>query len=149
MRQVKWVTLVVVLITVPQPAPAQKPGRTERRIGRLMGELRDEMWAYRRELEFFRRAPEYGQLVELRYRLRAQAIRVAELEAGGRRTQREQLALARQMEATASNLKRLTGRLENRTDVAAPAEARRRADRLKARADRIRNQIDRLHELVR
>ena len=43
-----------------------------------MDRLRDEMWAYRQELDFFQRAPEYNQLIELRYRLRGLAIRVAE-----------------------------------------------------------------------
>jgi hypothetical protein len=43
-----------------------------------MDRLRDEMWAFRQELDFFRRAPEFNQLVELRYQLRNFAIEMAE-----------------------------------------------------------------------
>src|SRR5215211_125372 len=77
MRHAKWVALLAVLSIVPQvQAQAfKKAERTERRIARLMDQLRDEMWAYRQELDFFRRAPEYPELVELRYRLRGQSIR--------------------------------------------------------------------------
>jgi hypothetical protein len=148
MRKANWVALLVVLILVPA-SPAQRPARTERQIARLMDRLRDEMWAYRQELDFFRRAPEYRQLVELRYRIRGLAIQVAELETrgpGARRTQRE---LSRQMEQNARELKRLTGRLEERTDVGAPREVRRRADRLKEHADEIRKLIGRLDDMVR
>jgi hypothetical protein len=147
MRQVQWVALLAVLTLVPQPAQAQR-GRTERRIARLMDDLREEMWAYRRELNFFRRAPEYRELVELRWRLRNQAMRVAELE-GRPRAERTQRELAREMERTARELKRLTGRLESRTDLGAPREVRRHADRLKEHADRIRDLIGRLHDAVR
>jgi len=150
MGQVKWAALLAVLSFVPQPAQAQRVGdRTERRVARLMDGLRDEMWAYRQELDFFRRAPEYNRLVDLRYRLRGQAIRVAELERRGPRAQREQLFLAREMEQTARELKGLTDRLETRTDIGAGPERRRHADRLKAHADRIRELIGRLHDVVR
>jgi hypothetical protein len=114
-----------------------------------MDQLREEMWAYRQELDFFRRAPEYSELVELRYRLRGQAIRVAELEEGGPRAQVAQRELAREMEQTARDLTRLTGRLENRTDIAAARVIRDRADRLKRHADEIRDSIARLRDLIR
>jgi len=151
MRYAKWVALLAVLSLVPQ-AQAQalkKAERTERRITRLMDQLRDEMWAYRQELDFFRRAPEYSELVELRYRLRGQAIRVAELEEGGPRAQVVQRGLAREMEQTARDLARLTGRLENRTDIAAREVIRDRADRLRHHADEILDLISRLHDVVR
>jgi hypothetical protein len=148
MRQLKWAVLVVLLGLVPQLAQAQRDGRTERRIARLMDDLRSDMWSYRQELDFFRRAPEYEQLVDLRYRIRGLAIRVAELEGrpGASRSQRE---MAREMEEAARDLQRLTARLEQRTDIAAPREVRRRADMLKVQADRIRETIDRLSDLVR
>src|SRR4051812_2125724 len=151
MRQLKWAVLLAVLCLAPQPAHAQprERERTERRVARLMDRLREEMWSYRQELDFFRRAPEYNRLVDLRYRLRGQAIRVAQLEEGGPRSQRAQRELAREMEETARDLKRLTGQLEARTDVGAPGEVRRRADRLKERADEIRNLIGRLRDAVR
>src|SRR5262245_11452395 len=148
MRQVKWVALLALLCLVPQPAEAQR-GIKERRIARLMDQLRDELWSYRRELNFFRRAREYNRLVDLRYQLRGLAIRVAELEGRGPRAQRTQRDLARRMETRARALKRLTGRLERRTDLGAPREVRRRADSLKRRADRIQEVIRRLHTLIR
>ena len=68
-------TLLVVLAFAPQttdarpqvPAqpsvPPQRPDdRADRRIARLMDRLREEMWNYRQELEFFRNAPAYEQL---------------------------------------------------------------------------------------
>ena len=90
MRKMKWAALLAVVTIIPTPAQAQKTDRQEKRISRLMDQLREEMWGYRQELDFFRRAPEYSQLVNLRYRLRGQAIRVAELEASGPRGQRAQ-----------------------------------------------------------
>ena len=148
MRKMKWAALLAVLTLVPL-AQAQKTDREERRIARLMDQLREEMWSYRQQLDFFRRAPEYEQLVDLRYRLRGLAMRVAKLEesgAGGRRAQRE---LAREMAEAARNLKRATDRLESRTDLGAPREVRRHADRLKEHADRIRSLIGRLHDQIR
>jgi len=156
MRQAKWVLLAVVAL-VPQ-AQAQRterdrPGRVdrgERRVDRLMDQLREEMWDYRRELNFFQRAPEYNRLVDLRYEVRGLAMRVAELErAGGPRARAQQRELARRMEERARDLKRLTGQLERRTDLGAPVEVRRHADRLKGRADRIRDIIGRLRDVVR
>lgn len=147
MRPLKWLVLVTVLGLVGQPAAGQ---RGERRIGPLMDRLREELWAYRQELDFFRRAPEYRQLVDLRYDIREMARRMVELEDRGPQGRRMQRELARRMEDSARQLRRLTDRLEQRTDVVpAPREVRRRADRLKQRADRIREQIGRLRELVR
>src|SRR4051794_17651559 len=106
MRHARWVALLALLGLAPQ-AHGQSPKRaerTERRIARLMDRLRDEMWAYRQELDFFRRAPEYAGLVELRHRLRGLAIRVAEMEEGGPRAQVVQRELAREMEQTAREL---------------------------------------------
>jgi hypothetical protein len=120
----------------------------ERRIHRLMEELREEMWQYRQGLDFFARAPEYNTLVELRWRLRNSARQMSELESRPR-AERERRETARQMDQLSNELKRVTGRLENRTDFGAPAEVRRRADRLKAHADRIAATIDRLRALVR
>ena len=148
MQRVKWAVLFAALVLVPQAAQAQKD-RTERRVARLMDHLRDEMWLYRQELDFFRRAPEYPQLVDLRYRVRGLASRVAELEGKGERAQRTQRELAREMEEAARDLKRLTDRLEDRTDAGAPAEVRRRADILKVRADKIRDMIGQLRDLVK
>jgi hypothetical protein len=151
MRHAKWVALLAVLSLVPgaQAQALKKAERTERRIARLMDRLRDQMWAYRQELDFFQRAPEYAELVELRYQLRGQAIHVAELEEGGPRAQIAQRELAREMEQTARELARLTSRMENRTDIAAREVVRDRADRLKHHADEIRNLIARLHDVVR
>lgn len=156
MRHRNWIGTLALAVVMAQPALAQVPrgpipkgDRTERRVDRMMDQLREEMWAYRQELDFFRRAPEYEKLVDLRYRLRGLAIRVAELERGGPRAQREQREAARAMEETARDLKNLTGRLENRTDLGAPQEVRRRADRLKQRADTIRGMIERYSDLVR
>jgi len=149
MRKVKWTALLAVLTLVPPLVQAQKTDREERRIARLMDQLREEMWSYRQQLDFFRRAPEYQQLVDLRYRLRGLAIRVAQLEESGPRGHRAQRELAREMEEAARNLKRTTDRLENRTDLGAPREVRRHADRLKEHADRIRSLIGRLHDQVR
>jgi hypothetical protein len=150
MRQLKWVILLAVITLLPRAAQAQRTDdRTERRVGRLMDRLREEMWSYRQELDFFRRAPEHPKLVELRWRLRVLAVRVADLEDNGPRARRMQRDLAREMEEVADDLTKLTGKLEDRTDVAGAAEVRRRADRLKTRADKIREMIDDLSDVVR
>lgn len=145
-------TVAVALIFAPhargQDRP-QKKFRTERKIDRLMDSLREEMWAYRQELEPFRATPDYPELIESRYRLRNLAIRVAELERGGGRAQRAQQELAVQMRKEARELKRRTGRLEDKTDRGAGRNARRLADRLKERADDIEGHIQRLDELTR
>jgi hypothetical protein len=127
----------------------QKRFRTEQKIGRLMDSLREEMWAYRQELEPFRGTPDYPELIESRFRLRNLAIRVADLEKGGDRAQRAQRELSREMRKEAQELKRRTGRLEDRADQVAGKNARRLADRLKERADDIEAHITRLDELVR
>ncbi len=102
MRRVKWAVLVAVLGLVPQPAQAQR--ERERRVDRLMDRLREELWSYRQEVDFFRRAPEYARLVDLRYRLRGLAIRVAQLEERGPRGRQMQRELAREMDEVARNL---------------------------------------------
>src|SRR4051812_29794430 len=150
-----WAAAAAVLMFAPG-ANAQDRGdrpqkrfRTEVKIDRLMDSLREEMWAYRQELEPFRGTPDYEPLLESRYRLRGLAVRVAELEKGGGRAQRAQHDLAKQMRQEAQELKRRTGRLEDKTDRAAGKNARRLADRLKERADDIEGHISRLDELVR
>ena len=120
----------------------------ERRIHRLMEELREEMWQYRQGLDFFSRAPEYNTLVDLRWRLRNSARQMSELESRPR-AERERREVARQMDQLSNELKRVTGRLENRTDLGAPREVRQKADRLKAHADRIEANINRLRAMVR
>ena len=149
MRQVKWVALLAVLSFVPQPAQAQRGEREERDVRRLMDRLRDELWDYRRELNFFRRAPEYNELVDIRYRLRNQAMRVADLDRGGPRSRLAQREVARRMQDSARQLERLTRQLGRRTDLGAAGEVRRRADRLRDRAGRIRRMVGRLEDLVR
>ena len=110
-----------------------------------MDRLRDEMWAYRQELGFFQRAPEYNQLIELRYQLRGLAIRVAEAGENDPQAQRA----AREMDQAARELYRLTNNLERRIDLGARDEVRRRADALEERAVEIRVLIGRLQEMVR
>ena len=165
MRQAKWAALLAVVCLVPlsawaqrpiqpPPRPIQPPGfgppprggdREGRRLARLMDRLRDEMWDYRQELNFFQRAPEYNQLVELRYQLRGLAMRVAEAEENDPQAQRA----AREMDQAARELYRLTNRLEQRADLGPREEVRRRADALEERAVEIRVLIGRLHEMVR
>ena len=110
-----------------------------------MDRLRDEMYAYRQELGFFQRAPEYNQLLELRYQLRGLAIRVAEAEEGDPQAQRA----AREMQQAARDLYRLTNNLEERVNLGSPEEVHRRADALEERSVEIRVLIGRLHEIVR
>jgi len=156
MRNAICAAALGVLTLLPNPAHAQnrgdRPGkafRNEMKIDRLMDGLREEMWAYRQELEPFRQSADYPELIETRYRLRNLAIRVAELEKGGGRAQQAQAVLAREMQKEANELKRRTGRLENKTDRNPSKEARRLADRLKERADDIEGHIERLAHLVR
>src|SRR3954452_19295477 len=106
MRTVKWAVVLAVFALGAPAAQSQKADREERKIARLMDQLREEMWSYRQELDFFRRAPEYSQLVDLRYRLRGLAIRVAQLEESGPRGRRGQREAAGEMEEAARNLKR-------------------------------------------
>ncbi len=110
-----------------------------------MDRLRDEMWAYRQDLNYFQRAPEYNQLIELRYQLRGLAIRVAEAGETDPQAQRA----AREMDQAARELYRLTNNLEQRTSLGSRDEVRRRADALEERAVEIRVLIGRLHEIVR
>lgn len=152
-RQAFWAIITAALALASSPASAQPSGpgqrpddRQDRRIARLMDELREEMWSYRQELDFFRRAPEYQQLIELRYQLRNLAIEVAESQGGGFRPPYRQ---ARAMDQAARQLYQLTGQLEERTDAGAPQEVKRRADALRERAVEIRVLIGRLHEVAR
>jgi hypothetical protein len=153
-RRLAITALMATAFLAPRPAQAQRgfdrggPG-DERNIARLMDRLRDEMWAYRQELDVFRNTPVFVRLVDLRYALREQAIRVVELEDRGPRARRAQYEASQRMKKTADELKRLTGRLEERTDDGAPREVRRRADRMKEHADRIEDMIDRLARLTR
>src|SRR4051812_35772719 len=135
----------VVVPTQPQTTQPNQVQGQGRREARLMDRLRDEMWAYRQELNFFQRAPEYQQLVDLRYTLRELAMRVAQAPEGDPQVQRT----AREMEQAGRQLYLLTGQLEARSDLGAPQEVRRRADALRDRAVEIRVLIGRLHEAVR
>jgi len=110
-----------------------------------MDRLRDEMYAFRQDLGFFQRAPEYNQLLELRYQLRGLAIRVAEADENDPQAQRA----AREMDQAARELYRLTNNLEQRTSLGSREEVRRRADALEERAVEIRVLIGRLYEIVR
>ena len=165
MRQAKWSALLAVVCLSPltawaqrpiqpPPRPIQPPGfpppprgddRSARRTARLMERLRDEMWAYRQDLGFFQRTPEYDQLLELRYQLRNLAIRVADSDENDPQTQR----VAREMDQAARELYRLTNNLEQRTNLGSRDEVRRRADALEERAVEIRVLIGRLYEIVR
>jgi hypothetical protein len=110
-----------------------------------MDRLRDEMYAYRQDLSFFQRAPEYNQLVELRYQLRNLAISVADAREGDPQAQRA----AFEMQRVARDLYRVTGELEERADAGAREEVERRTNQLQERAVEIRVLIGRLHEVVR
>jgi hypothetical protein len=149
MRQARWIALLVPALAglIPQTAGAQVFA-PQRRIAALMDQLREQMWVYRQELNFFQRAPEYEQLLELRYHLRNKAVRVAELGQAGPGTFPEQRELARGMEQTAREMFRLTRQLENRTDLGAREEVRRRADMLTDQVVEIRVLIGRWQEAV-
>jgi len=110
-----------------------------------MDRLREEMWSYRQELDFFQRAPEYRQLVDLRYQLRNSAIDLAEAREGDRELPRQ----AREMAGLSRDLYRLTNQLEGRTNLGNPAEVRQRADLLEEHAVEIRVLVGRLHEVLR
>jgi len=138
--------LLGLLGLLPQGAQSQGVGVQPGRVVWLMERLRDQMWTYRQELNFFQRAPEYQQLVELRYRLRGLAMSVAQSGGGDFRSQH---GAAREMEQAARDLYRLTRQLESRTDLGARDEVRRRADQLTEQAVEIRVIIGRLHEAVR
>jgi hypothetical protein len=147
MRHARWAALLTVLSFGPQAQAQVQRGddQQDRRIARLMDRLRDEMYAYRQELNFFQRAPEYNELVELRYRLRNLAINVADAREGDPQAQRA----AWEMQQVARDLYRQTGELEERTDVGAREEVQRRANQLQEHAVEIRVLIGRLHEVVR
>jgi hypothetical protein len=112
MRHARWAALLTVLSFVPQAQVQRGDDQQDRRIARLMDRLRDEIYAYRQELNFFQRAPEYNELVELRYRLRNLAINVADARESDPQAQRA----AWEMQQVARDLYRQTGELEERTD---------------------------------
>jgi hypothetical protein len=145
MRHARW-ALLALLTFVPQSRAQQVDEDTERRIVRVMDRLRDEMYAYRQELEFFRRAPEYNDLIELRYRLRSLAVEVADPTHNDYGYQRR---AAREMEQAARELYRRTTQLEQRINLGAPEEVHRRADQLEEHAVEVRVLIGRLYELDR
>src|SRR4028118_473773 len=105
MRHAQWAALLTLLAFVPQARAQQVDDDTERRIVRVIDRLRDEMYSYRQELEFFRRAPEYNDLIELRYRLRTLAMEVAD---PSHRDYGYQRRAAREMEQRARALHRRT-----------------------------------------
>lgn len=146
MRHTGWAALLTLLSFVPQAQAQQVDDDTERRIVRLMDRLRDEMYAYRQELTFFQRAPEYNDLVELRYRLRSLAMEVADPE---HRDYGYQRRAAREMAQAARELYTRTAQLEQRINLGSPEEVHRRADQLEEHAVEIRVLIGRLHELDR
>lgn len=143
MRRCSFLVLLAITALAPRVADAQQPG--DRRVARLMDRLRDEMWTYRQELNYFQRAPEYRQLVELRYQLRTAAMELAESRDGDPEVGRK----ARAMAITARELYRLTSHLEDRADATTHDEARRRADSLADHAVEIRVLVGRLHESLR
>src|SRR3954467_13221946 len=99
MRRATWIAMLVVAAVAPQAAKGQGfGGRPERRIPVLMDQLREQMWAFRQDLDFFQRAPEYPQLVEQRHHLRNKAIHIAELGQAGPSSYPAQRELAREME---------------------------------------------------
>ncbi len=158
MRIVQWPVVLLILAASPVPGraqpqvPSQRPAppnrpddRSDRRVARLMDRLREEMWSYRQELEFFRQAPEYQQLVDLRYQLRNEAVDLAEAREIDPQVQKR----VRAMVETARNLYVLTGHLEDRTDLGQKEEVRRLADKLRERTVEIRILIGRLQEIQR
>jgi len=137
---------LAALILAPVTARAQAFDRDAHgRVIWMMERLRDQMWTYRQELDFFQRAPEYQQLVDLRYRLRGLAVNLTQPFTDPR----TQYGSAREMERAARDLYRLTRQLEGRVDLGAPGEVRRRADMLTEQAVEIRVLIGRLHEALR
>ena len=145
MRRIALIAALATIGFAPRPAQAQRPqfDGGERRAARLMDRLRDEMWAFRQELDYFRRAPEYQQLIDLRYRIRNFAIEMAE----AREYNEDVRGHARQMAQAARDLYHLAEHLEDRLDARNP-EVRRRADALHEHAVEIRVLIGRLHELM-
>lgn len=145
MRRIALIAALATIGFAPRPAQAQGPQTDagDRRAARLMDLLRDELWAFRQELEFFRRAPEYQQLVDLRYQIRNFAIEMAE----ARQYNEDVRGHARQMAQAARELYHLAEHLEDRLDARNP-EVRRRADALHEHAVEIRVLIGRLHELM-
>ena len=145
MRRIALMAALATIGFAPQPAQAQglQNDAGDRRAARLMDLLRDELWAFRQELEFFRRAPEYPQLVDLRYQIRNFAIEMAD----ARQYNEDVRGHARQMERAARDLYHLAEHLEDRLDARNP-EVRRRADALHEHAVEVRVLIGRLHELM-
>jgi len=150
MRQAGYLAVIVLASLAPQAAKAQVQAvEPERRLGILLDRFREQAWTYRQELEFFQRAPEYQQLVGLRYDLRNKAIRVVQLEQAGQSGAPEQRQLAKEMEQFARELYRLTRQLEGRADSGARQEVRSHADSLTEQAVEMRVLIGRLHEALR
>jgi hypothetical protein len=145
MRHARW-ALLALLTFVPQARAQRMDDDAQRRVGRLMDRLRDEMFSYRQELEFFRRAPEYDDLLNLRYNLRNLAVWVADPE---HRDFSGQRRAARQMEQAARELYAKTAQLEQRINLGSPEEVHRRADALEEHAVEIRVLVGRLYELDR
>ena len=151
MRLTRWAALLAVLCLTPDAAHAQsrKAARAERKIAAVMTDLREEMRVYNRELDFFRRVPEYKPLSDLRNRLDTQAVRVVELETAGPGSGPALRELAREMERTAREMRALTVRLDTRAEAGAPKDVRRVADRLNEQAGQIVRTIDRFAVMFR
>ena len=145
MGRIALIAALATIVFAPRPAQAQRPqfDGGDRRAAVLMDRLRDEMWAFRQELEYFRRAPEYQELVDLRYQIRNFAIEMAE----ARQYNEDVRGHARQMEQAARELYHLAEHLEDRLDARNP-EVRRRADALHEHAVEVRVLIGRLHEVM-
>lgn len=149
MRRATWTTALTLLAFTQPSADAQVTKadvRDDRRAARLMDQLREEMWTYRKDLDFFQKAPEYAQLVDLRHQLRGLAIAVAESPDSAQRQRRD---LSRQMDEAAKKLYRLSNQLEERIDLGNRQDVRQRANALEERAVEIRVLIGRLQEAVR
>ena len=146
MRHARWAAVLAVLSLVPQAQAQRMDDDSQRRTVWLMDRLRDEMVAYRQELDFFRRAPEYDNLLNLRYNLRNLAVWVADPEHYDFGYQRR---AAREVERVARALYTQTAQLEQRINIGSPEEVHRRADALEEHAVEIRVLIGRLYELSR
>lgn len=159
MRHVRWFVLPALIGLFTQSAGAQIQtqfqtqaqrdlSRQDRRLGRLLDQLREYAWSYRQELNFFQRAPEYETLVALRYHLRNKAARVVELEQTGQGDGPEQQTLAREMQQFARDFYRYTRQLEERTTVGPRDQVHLHAESMTEMAVEIRVIVGRLNEAL-
>lgn len=145
----KRILLAVALASIgfaSRPAVAQGPVNdgSDRRVAHLMDRLRDELWSFRQELEFFRSVPDYQRLIELRYQVRNYAIEMAEARSFNEDVRQH----AYQMDRAARDMYHLAEHLEDRLDPRNHPEVRRRADSLHEHAVEVRVLVGRLHEVI-